>query len=122
MRIESDQELVLSARTFNHTAAGTYGQYLPAVEAGAALAPPRVGVIPGLKKTAHYRSNLGVLNPGVVEATVLIRLYDAAGQQIGSSLPRTVPPATYWQQDDIFSGVGATAEPLAYATIQILDP
>jgi len=122
VRIEADARLMLTARTANESPTGSFGQYLPAIDASAALTPPRVGVIAGLKKSSRYRSNLGVLNPGAVDTTVLIRLFHASGRQLGNSLNRTIPPATYWQQDDIFSGVGAAAEPLAYATVQVTPP
>ena len=81
-----------TARTYNQTAAGTFGQYMPALKApvsaaktGAIARPGDLGVIPGLKKTDGFRSNLGVQNLVGVPVDVRIKLFSASGQQLGST-------------------------------------
>jgi hypothetical protein len=122
VRVAAAHPLAVSARTYNETAQGSYGQLMPAVAGSGALRPPSVGVVAGLKKTDRYRSNLGLLNPGAAEVTVLIRMFDALGRPIGRELTRVVPMAGWLQENDVFARAGAAAEPLAYATVQVLAP
>ncbi len=128
--IGSHQRLAIAARTFNQAASGTFGQYLPAVPevgpgmeaaaTGVALTRPgQLGVIPNLKKTTAFRSNLGVLNLAQGPITVAIRLYDAAGHQLGSTRTETIAYALYLQLDDVFSAFGAASAALAYATVEV---
>ncbi len=119
VRLESDQDVVAVARTFNQGAAGTFGQYLPAVDQAQAQTSGQVGVIPLLKASSAFRSNLGVLNVGDATATVAVRLFDAGGSQVGSTLTRDVPPGEYGQWNNVFTAAGAGSQDSAYATVEV---
>lgn len=128
--IGSDKPLAIAARTYNQAVTGTFGQYLPAIPevgpgmeaaaSGVALTRPgQVGVIPNLKKTTTFRSNLGVQNLAQGTTTVAIRLYDAAGIQLGATRTESVAYARYLQLDDVFSALGAAGAQLSYATVEV---
>ena len=119
VQVVSDQPLYLMARTFNQAPSGTYGQYYPAVCGGQALAAGQVGVLPMLKKSAAFRTNIGILNVGDAAVTALVKLFNAAGVQAGNSKSLTASPSRYIQQDDIFANVGAGNQDIAYATVEV---
>lgn len=119
LQITSDVEIQATARTYNQTPAGTFGQYYPALTEANALRTGQTGVLPQLKKNAAYRTNLGVANLGTSSASVLIALHGPNGVQLGSSKTITVDAGRWFQQSDIFGAVGATNQDIAYATAQV---
>ncbi len=120
VKVSSTQPLVVTARTYNQGAAGTYGQFLPGVEEADALTPGTTGVITMLAKNGDFRTNVGFVNLGTATCQVRVTLRDAAGAAVGS--PRTVDvPAGGWKQDnDIFTAAGAGTRDDAYATVEVL--
>ncbi|MCM2314224.1 MAG: hypothetical protein NDJ92_03610 [Thermoanaerobaculia bacterium] len=68
---ESDSALVPTARTYNKTAAGTYGQFIPAVteELGTSLGG-RTLQLPQVEQSARFRTNLGLTELSGKSATV----------------------------------------------------
>ncbi len=120
LRVAANGPLVLGSRTYNQTATGTFGQYYPAVSAWDALPPGGGAAVGQLKKTASFRSNLGVLNLGTEPVRVAVGLRDATGASIGARVYADVPPGRYWQWDDIFAPryTGAGERPLAYAIVE----
>jgi subtilisin-like proprotein convertase family protein len=118
--IESTQRLIVTARTFNVGAAGTFGQFLPGVDESEALLSGQTGVISQLTKNADFRTNIGFVNLGPAACVARITLRDTAGNAIGSQ--RTVSvPATGWKQDnDTFQNAGAGNRANAYATVDLL--
>ncbi len=121
LHIAADHPLAIAARTYNQTVEGTLGQYLPALTAAQALGPGDFGLIPQLKRTADFRSNLGLLNLGPAICQVTIRLHRETGQQVGADVGVTLAPGRYWQGDDIFGAAysGAGRRELAYATVTV---
>jgi PKD repeat protein len=118
LKVTSTTPVALTSRTYNQAAAGTYGQYYPAVSTTTALAAGQVGIIPQIKKTTAFRTNLGALNPGTAQITVAVKLFAASGNQVGSKT-LTVPAGRWIQQDDIFGSSGAGNQDLAYATVEV---
>ena len=117
--VESEQPLVLSSRTYNQAAAGTFGQYYPALTEANAIPAGKTGVIPQLKKNAAFRTNLGLVNLGTAQVTVAITLHGASGAAVGSVKTIAVPAGRWMQQDDIFANVGAGTQDVAYATLEV---
>lgn len=120
VKVDSAQPLIVTARTYNASTSGTFGQFLPGVDESEALAPGQTGVISQLAKTADFRTNVGFVNLGASTCQARVTLRDTSGSAIGSQ--RTVSvPATGWKQDnDTFSNAGAGTRPNAYATVEIL--
>ena len=121
VQVTSTAPVHASARTYNQGADGTFGQYLPAIAATGALNPGERGIIPQLKASEGFRSNLGILNAGLTPVTVEVRLYGASGAQAGSTITRTVPVGQYWQQNNVFDEVGAGNQSIAYATVEVMS-
>jgi len=119
VQIDAGAPVLISSRTYNQAATGTYGQEYPAITAGAALTAGHRAYLPQLAKSATFRTNVGVLNVGTADVTVAIKLFTAAGTQTGGTRTATVAPARYWQQDDIFTSTGAGAQNDAYATVEV---
>ena len=130
VELSSTERLIASARTYNQSATGTFGQYLPALPAKPTLALTssagadiirggELGVIPHLTKSADFRSNVGVQNLGDSPVTVEIRLWDGHGMQLGSPWTATVGVGHYRQLDDVFAALGGGSPAIAYATVRV---
>lgn len=116
--------LVITSRTYNQAAQGTFGQYYQAVPAGGGGGPATLAYIGQLKKNSAFRSNVGVLNVGENTASVEVKIFAPSGQQVGATVQRDVPPGRYWQWDDIFSAryAGTGNMDSAYAVVRVLTP
>jgi len=119
LRIASNVRLCVSTRTYNQTDKGTYGQYYPACTPSHAISAGRVGVLPQLKKSAAFRTNVGILNLGASAVTVAVTVHDAAGRAVGTPKALTVAGGRWLQQSDIFGATGAGSQSIAYATVEV---
>jgi PKD repeat protein len=119
LEIGSNVPLSIVARNFNETSAGTYGQFFPALTQQQALTSGQVGVLPLLKKSANFRTNIGAINLGTSACTILLRLFDSNGNQVGTSTTLTLQPGRWQQANDIFVSSGAGSQDVAYATTEI---
>jgi PKD repeat protein len=119
LRIDSSVPVLVTSRTYNQTAAGTFGQYYPALGEAHALRAGQTGVLPQLKKTSGFRTNIGAANLGSAAASVLVRLHGAGGQQVGSTRTIAVEAGRWKQESDIFTTSGAGTQEVAYATVAV---
>lgn len=108
---------IVTARTYNEPSAfsGTFGQYIPA------MALSRNGAltsqIDGLGADAASRSNVGVANLTDATISATITLIDAAGQQVGSPIPLTIPAHSAVQENSIHLKGGVQSLPVFSARI-----
>jgi len=117
----SDRPLVVTARTYNQSAAGTFGQYIPALTESDTVTVGEVGVLPHLKRNASFRTNLGLVNLSAASCSAAVKLFAAGGAQIGSTRNFEIGGERWFQQTDIFAGVGAAgSHDIAYATVEAL--
>jgi uncharacterized repeat protein (TIGR01451 family) len=79
---------VASSRTFNQSAGGTLGQYIPAIPfanfIGKVSGDARAGIL-SLQQIAQspaYRTNLGIVEAAGKPASVLVSVFDAAGKNL----------------------------------------
>jgi len=109
LRLRTGSGMVLVAsRTYNDDPDGTYGQYVPAVAAGAApLASVDYALIQ-LSRSASpddgYRTNLGALNLTASHIVVEVDLHSATGDLLGT-VPLSLHPYSLEQVTDIFARV-----------------
>ena len=122
LHVLSSTPLVVTSRTYNQTATGTFGQYYPALAVTDALSASQTGVIAQIKKNDAFRTNLGVVNLGDAACTVAIQLLDASGAATGTLKRLTVDPGRWKQQDDIFKSANAGTHQVAYATVRVETP
>jgi hypothetical protein len=62
---------------------------------------------------------VGILNVGLADSTVVMRLYGASGSQVGTTKTQAIGPGRYWQEDDAFVKWGAGQQEIAYATVEV---
>lgn len=118
LQVGSSVPLAISCRTYNQeTATRTFGQNLPALTADDALAGGEEGIVPHLKRSSRFRTNLGVVNLGSESATVAVELFDAEGRQVGRAGTLTVAGGAWKQQTDVLGWVGAGDREIAYARV-----
>jgi uncharacterized repeat protein (TIGR01451 family) len=79
---------VASSRTFNQSAGGTLGQYIPAIPfanfVGKISSDARAGIL-SLQQIAQspaYRTNLGIVEAAGKSASVLVSVFDASGKNL----------------------------------------
>lgn len=112
-----DRPVALTLRTYDQTGNGTLGSSYPALVVGGGVGPGQIGVVPGLKRNAGFRSNLGAVNAGDVACTVIVTLYDTGGMQLGAPKAMDLAAGAWSQLNDVLSGVGTID--LAYATVVV---
>jgi hypothetical protein len=122
LSIASNQPLVVSSRTYNQTPAGTLGGSLPGPAAAAGLTAGRTGILPQLRRSAAFRTNVAAANLGTSAVTLRIQLRDGEGAAIGSPRFLTAPPGGLVQDNDIFQKSGAGDQAVAYATVDVETP
>lgn len=118
--VSSDQPLLVTARTFNESASGTFGQFLPGVLVGEGLTDGTIGLLPQLKRTSAFRTNIGFVNLTEAPCQVRVRLYDSSGAQVGGDQNPTVPANGWFQINRAFEKAGAGIQPMAWATVEVL--
>ena len=121
VEVSSDVPVLVTARTYNQGTSGTFGQYLPGADAGQALASGQLGVLPQIKNTSAFRTNVGFVNLGTSPSTVRVRLYSAAGGQLGSALTRTLNPGEWKQISDVYAEAGTGSSNLGMATVEVVS-
>ncbi len=100
-----------SSRTYTTGAsgAGSYGQFVPALEDGAAFEAGEDAILPWLVQNAGYRTNIGFFNPSASAATVDVAVRGADGAVVSQS-SRNVPAFGQLQVSD---ALGAGTRDLA---------
>ncbi len=102
--VSSTGRITAGARTWAPVAAGgTNGQYALAGDArnpssAAILSTGEVGVLPGVRQDAAFRTNVGVYNLGTTDCVVEVAARDDFGRVAGSTIVMTVPPTQYVQE------------------------
>jgi len=76
-------------------------------------------VLPLLKKSASFRSNVAFQNLGSASCTGTVKLYNATGVQVGSTRTLTAATDKYIQDDDTFVKAGAGNQEPAYAVVEV---
>jgi hypothetical protein len=117
--VASDLPVMVTARTYNATLGGTFGQYLPGAESATAIASGQMGMLPQIKKVSGYRTNVGFINLGSANVTIRTRLYSEDGFPLGNDISTNVA-ATEWKQvNDVFNAAGISSCDIGYATVEL---
>jgi len=119
LEVLSDQPLMVTSRTYNQAAAGTFGQDYAVATSDKGLASGQAGWIPHLVENAAYRSNIGLTNTGASPAAVTVDLYSGAGAKVGS-YPVSLNPGEFKQETQPFRNkAGQTAMDRGYAKVTV---
>lgn len=106
IRILTPQTLIVASRTFNDSADGTFGQYIPgqliqnAVPAGASAR------LIGLAGNEAFRTNIGFANASVEAASITVDLFAAGGSLLGS-FEESLAPWGWLQLNRVFNTSGS---------------
>ncbi len=100
---DSGAEIVLTSRTYNQTADGTFGQSIPGRSAAEGIADGDTGVLIGLFENQAYRTNIGFLNTAATSSDVLVELYGEDGSYLGERT-LTLAPGDQHQENRILAG------------------
>jgi hypothetical protein len=81
---------IASSRTYNNTSEGTFGQLIPAIALDRFISRPASGAAPKISlqqisQSTAYRTNFGIVEGAGEHATALVRIYNAAGQQVATT-------------------------------------
>jgi len=76
-------DLVATSRTYTVTPDGTFGQYIPAVTSAEAIASGHTGALVQLRRSAAFRTNVGVVNLTSAPITVDAVFFAAGGAELG---------------------------------------
>jgi len=111
--------VVVTARTYNEGADGTFGQFLPGVDDGGKLAYGERGILPQIKKTSAFRTNIGFVNLGTSSVSLRTKLYSSTGSQLGNIVTTSIPANQWKQENDIFQKAAVSYCEVGYATIEV---
>jgi hypothetical protein len=100
---------------------GSYGFAFAALPADRALSMGERGLLPGLTRTAGYRTNLGLSNDARIPITVEVEVRGAEGTALGS-FTVDLRPLEPLQIDDLLGRLGAAEVADAYAVVSTATP
>ena len=115
LQLQSTGAVALSSRLYTQGADGTFGQSFYGVGSSQASSS---GLVPDLKNSAQFRSNVGFLNLGDTPASVTVTLVDDQGAAAGTPVSLEINPQGWTQINDIFSHAQAASVPSGYARFQ----
>lgn len=124
----TDDEVALTSRTYNRLAAddpclpnGSFGQRLDGLTAADGLAAGQVAVLPQLRETAAFRTNLGFTNAGVVAAVLRVTLRDGSGAAVTTYTVGLEPGE--WRQDSspFVRRAGLSSVPAGSARVEVVS-
>jgi hypothetical protein len=122
IEVVSDVDIVVSARTYNQSDHGTFGQFMPAVTQEDALDHGDIGILTQTKKSTQFRCNIGFVNLGGVTAMVRVKLFDETGTPIGNVVSGSVPSGRWMQINDVFAQANVQRCLVGYATVELTTP
>ncbi len=98
-------EIVLTSRTYNQAATGTYGQFIPGVAAENGVVQGETAALVQLRRSPGFRTNVGMVN--LTGSTIRIRAeyFRADGSSLGSAT-YDVLPFGFYQQGNAIPGTG----------------
>jgi hypothetical protein len=117
--IGCDRPSVVASRTYNDAPQGSFGQLIPGLPIGSVL--DQTSFLTGLTHDSSYRTNLGLVSPGPDPIELVVDLWAADGDWLGS---RTYDlPGLGWTQDGnaVLEIAGAEVSG-AYASIRPGSP
>jgi hypothetical protein len=123
LHVAADVPLVVASRTYNQVAAGTYGQFVPALTVTGLLTQGVTGFLPLLSQGQAYRTNAGIANLSAAgTCSVRFRLFGPNGSQLGNPVTLSAAAGRFVQQDVIFTAAAAGTHDNAYATVEVTTP
>ena len=109
LEIRSATKLIVSARTYNNAAAGTFGQFEAGEDSSGSIdATGGLLHILGLERSEGFRSNLGLVETsGAARAIAQVTLFDESGVNAGTKA-FTAETGGLAQINDVFGALGVS--------------
>lgn len=115
----SHPDVKITSRTYNAAGLeGTYGQFIPALDATAAVTSISSGALLQLQENEGFRTNIGVANLTGDEVELRIRLFDGSGTEL-AAFARTLPPYGFDQYNAVYRNSGAGQVDSGFAVISV---
>jgi hypothetical protein len=119
LQVFSDRPVFVSSRTYNAVDEGTFGQFLDGRPHDRMANTGQTVWLPQLQQNASFRTNIGLVNTGELEATVKVRLFDSAGAQLATRR-RVLAPYERYQFQEPFSRIADRDDlDAAYASVTV---
>jgi len=109
VEINSDGNLLASSRTYNAGTEGTFGLFLDGVPPQAMAGEGEDVWMSQLQQNTAFRTNIGLVNSGDVEARVRILLYEPSGSELVSRW-KTLEPGTWMQLQEPFARLAGRSD------------
>ncbi len=124
VEITANEPLAVAGRSYaDMGAGGTYGQFLPALQAGPDGTGSLVdGVLTQLRKDGSFYTNVGFQNLRGAPCDVRVTLHGPDGSQLGSPVTKTLTAGAWVQINDVFGATGGGNAQVAYADVEVLTP
>ncbi len=119
LEISGNQPILVSSRTFYVDAHGTFGQFIGGTSPAGVINQGETVWLPQLRQDGSFRTNIGVLNTGVEDAGVTIRLFDDRGVELASPQVRLEPGQRTQLQEPLARIAGRRDLATAYATVTV---
>jgi hypothetical protein len=126
LQVVSDQAVRVTSRTYNLVAPdascypnGTQGSSYPAFAAADGLIAGQSGYLAALVENTAFRTNIGLVNAGDSDATVLVELFDGAGTKLAEYTVHLAPGDWRAETQPFSSRGGQTAMDRGYAKITV---
>jgi len=115
--VSSSEPLIVSSRTYNDAAGGTFGQYVPGLPESEAIEQGDEVRLIQLTRTDDFRTNIGFASLVSEPINVIVDLYRADGSQIRAKA-YSVKPHGYKQVNDIIGKLASGDVEEAYAIVR----
>jgi len=109
VRVRSTGSLVASTRTATTVDGGSYGQGIPAFGDDIVAADGEAIRLFGFTDDAAFRTNLGLVNPGPAEVSLVVRFYDGETNNLAET-HHVLAPERWLQLNRVFSELGIAGE------------
>ena len=120
LEISAPLPILVSSRTYNQSAQGTFGQYLDGVDNADTVGEGSRVWRPQLQQTDAFRTNIGLNNTGDVQARVRVHLHDADGSPL-STVERIIAAGKRIQLQEPFDrNAGRTDITSGYAVVEVV--
>ncbi|HVN75460.1 MAG TPA: PKD domain-containing protein [Thermoanaerobaculaceae bacterium] len=126
LEVTSSRALYVTAHTYNQVsstatcyASGTQGQDYPAVASSGGLGTGQTAYLAGLTENASYHTNIGIVNAGSTNASVLVKLYNGAGTYLAEYTVPLAPGAWAQATQPFKTEAGQAAMASGYATVTV---
>jgi hypothetical protein len=119
LQVFSDQPVLVSSRTYNVSDEGTFGQFLDGTSQDRSASTGQTVWLPQLQQNDSFRTNIGLVNSGDLEAAVRVKLFDGQGAQLASRR-RVLAPYERVQFQEPFSRIADRDDlDAAYASVTV---